>query len=42
MINRLKSLRAVAPHYDKKAHVLHGTVVVAAIRLWLNPWNAAG
>ncbi|MEV8563930.1 IS5 family transposase [Streptomyces sp. NPDC051917] len=35
MINRLKGFRAVATRYDKRAYVFHGTVVVAAIRLWL-------
>lgn len=36
-INRLKSFRAVATRYDKWAYVFHGTVTVAAIRLWLHP-----
>jgi transposase len=36
-INRLKSFRAVATRYDKRAYVFHGTVTVAAIRLWLRP-----
>lgn len=36
-INRLKSFRAVATRYDKRAYVCHGTVTVAAIRLWLHP-----
>jgi transposase len=35
MINRLKSFRAVATRHDKRAYVFHGTVTVAAIRLWL-------
>ncbi|WP_245685761.1 IS5 family transposase, partial [Streptomyces yerevanensis] len=34
-INRLKNFRAVATRYDKRAYVFHGTVTVAAIRLWL-------
>ncbi len=34
-INRLKSFRAVATRFDKQAYVFHGTVTVAAIRLWL-------
>jgi len=34
-INRLKSFRAVATRYDKRAYVFHGTVALAAIRLWL-------
>ncbi|THA99006.1 IS5 family transposase [Streptomyces sp. LRa12] len=34
-INRLKSFRAVATRFDKRAYVFHGTVTVAAIRLWL-------
>jgi transposase len=35
LINRLKGFRAVATRYDKRAYVFHGTVTVAAIRLWL-------
>ncbi|HSY00202.1 MAG TPA: transposase, partial [Streptomyces sp.] len=34
-INRLKSFRAVATRYDKRAYVFHGTVTVATISLWL-------
>ncbi|MFE3646203.1 IS5 family transposase [Streptomyces sp. NPDC059169] len=34
-INLLKNFRAVATRYDKRAYVFHGTVTVAAIRLWL-------
>ncbi len=34
-INKLKSFRAVATRYDKRAYTFHGTVPVAAIRLWL-------
>ncbi|MFJ3284888.1 IS5 family transposase [Streptomyces sp. NPDC086669] len=34
-INRLKTFRAVATRYDKRAYVFHGTVTVASIRLWL-------
>lgn len=34
-INALKNSRAVATRYDEGAHVFHGTVTVAAIRLWL-------
>ncbi len=34
-INALKGLRAVATRYDKRAFVFHGTVTVAAIRLWI-------
>ncbi|WP_405891710.1 IS5 family transposase [Streptomyces sp. NBC_00133] len=34
-INRLKNFRAVATRYDKRAYIFHGTVTVAAIRLWL-------
>lgn len=34
-INRLKVVRAVATRFDKRAHVFHGTVTVAAIRLRL-------
>jgi transposase len=36
-MNRLKNLRAVAARHDKRACVFHGTVTVAAIRLWLRP-----
>ncbi|MFF5486090.1 IS5 family transposase [Streptomyces virginiae] len=36
-INRLKTFRAVATRYDKRAYVFHGTVTVSAIRLWLRP-----
>nr|WP_128807350.1 IS5 family transposase [Streptomyces sp. Termitarium-T10T-6] len=36
-INALKNSRAVATRYDKRAYVFHGTVTVAAIRLWLRP-----
>lgn len=34
-INRLKNSRAVATRHDKRAHVFHGTVTAAAVRLWL-------
>ncbi|WP_405828265.1 IS5 family transposase [Streptomyces sp. NBC_01176] len=36
-INRFKNFRAVATRYDKRAYVFHGTVAIAAIRLWLRP-----
>lgn len=36
-INRLKTFRAVATRYDKRAYVFHGTVTVASICLWLHP-----
>ncbi|MGW7594286.1 IS5 family transposase [Streptomyces rubiginosohelvolus] len=36
-INRLKNFRALATRYDKRAYVFHGTVTLAAIRLWLRP-----
>ncbi|QES18993.1 DUF4158 domain-containing protein [Streptomyces venezuelae] len=36
-INRLKNSRAVATRYDKRAFVFHGTITIAAIRLWLRP-----
>lgn len=36
LINKLKSNRAVATRFDKRAFVFHGTVTVAAIRLWLH------
>lgn len=34
-VNALKASRAVATRYDERAHVFHGTVTLAAIRLWL-------
>jgi len=34
-VNALKAPRAVATRYDKRAYVFHGTVTLAAIRLWL-------
>ncbi|MDI2131360.1 IS5/IS1182 family transposase, partial [Yinghuangia seranimata] len=34
---RLKAFRAVATRYDQRAYVFHGTVTLAAIRLWLRP-----
>ncbi|MFJ8387807.1 IS5 family transposase [Streptomyces sp. NPDC094438] len=34
-IKRLKNFRAVATRFDKRAYIFHGTVTVAAIRLWL-------
>ncbi|WP_405790912.1 IS5 family transposase [Streptomyces sp. NBC_01367] len=34
-INALKNSRAVATRYDKRAYIFHGSVTVAAIRLWL-------
>ncbi|MFE6064501.1 IS5 family transposase [Streptomyces sp. NPDC056431] len=34
-INALKGFRAVATRFDKRAYVFHGTVTVAALRLWL-------
>lgn len=34
-INRLKNSRAVVTRYDKRAYVFHGTVTIAAVRLWL-------
>ncbi len=36
-INALKGFRAVATRFDKRAYIFHGTVAVAAIRLWLRP-----
>lgn len=35
LINRLKINRAVATRLDKRAYVLHCTVTIAAVRLWL-------
>ncbi|WJV47104.1 IS5 family transposase [Streptomyces flavofungini] len=34
-INGLKGFRAVATRFEKRAYVFHGTVTVAALRLWL-------
>lgn len=34
-VRRLKQSRAIATRYDKRAYVFHGSVAVAAIRLWL-------
>lgn len=34
-INALKDFRAVATRFDKTAYIFHGTVTVAALRLWL-------
>ena len=34
-INALKNFRAVATRFDKRAYVFHGTITVAAVRLWL-------
>ncbi|WP_392675968.1 IS5 family transposase [Streptomyces sp. LN785] len=34
-INALKGFRAGATRFEKRAYVFHGTVTVAAIRLWL-------
>ncbi|GAA1302528.1 IS5 family transposase [Streptomyces sanglieri] len=34
-INTLKNFRAVATRFDKRAFIFHGTVTVAAVRLWL-------
>lgn len=34
-INALKSFRAVATRFVKRAYVFYGTVTVASIRLWL-------
>ncbi|KUM67405.1 IS5 family transposase [Streptomyces curacoi] len=36
-VNALKSSRAVATRFDKRAYVFQGTVTLAAIRLWLRP-----
>ncbi|AJC58773.1 IS1647-like transposase [Streptomyces sp. 769] len=30
----MKNFRAVATRFDERAHIFHGTVTVAAIRLW--------
>ncbi|WP_078912778.1 IS5 family transposase [Streptomyces sp. NRRL S-646] len=34
-INQLKSFRAVATRFEERDYVFHGTVAVAAVRLWL-------
>jgi transposase len=34
-INARKGFRAVATRFDKRAYIFHGTVTVAAIRLWV-------
>lgn len=34
-INALKNSRAVATRFDKRAYIFHGTVTLAAVRLWL-------
>lgn len=34
-IKQLKSFRAVATRFDKRAYIFHGTVTVAAVWLWL-------
>ncbi|GGU49636.1 hypothetical protein GCM10010289_82720 [Streptomyces violascens] len=34
-VGALKQSRAVATRYDKRAYIFHGTVTLAAIRLWL-------
>ncbi len=34
-INRLKQFRAVATRYDKRGHILLGTVTIAALVIWL-------
>ncbi|MEU1820251.1 IS5 family transposase [Streptomyces roseifaciens] len=36
-IHALKGFRAVASRFDQRAYVFHGTVTVAAMRLWLRP-----
>lgn len=36
-MNAPKGFRALATRYDKRAYLFHGTVTVAAIRLWLRP-----
>lgn len=36
-IDRLKQNRVVPTRYDKRAYVFHGTITIAAIRLWLQP-----
>lgn len=35
LIGKLKINRAVATRFEKRAYVFHGTVTLAAIRLWL-------
>ncbi|WP_116209137.1 IS5 family transposase [Streptomyces olivoreticuli] len=36
-INALKGFRAVATRFNERVYIFHGTVTVAAIRLWLRP-----
>ncbi|MFD3473022.1 IS5 family transposase [Streptomyces sp. NPDC058682] len=36
-INRLKTFRAVATRFDKRAYIYLGTVTVAALVIWLRP-----
>ncbi|MET7975663.1 hypothetical protein ABZW44_22005 [Streptomyces mirabilis] len=35
-----QNFRAVATRYEMRAYVFHGTVTVAAIRIWLRPGSA--
>jgi transposase len=35
-INRLKQCRGLATHYEKRAAIYHGLVVIASIVLWLD------
>lgn len=37
LMARLKAHRAVATRFDKRAFVYHGSVTLAALRLWLRP-----
>lgn len=39
-INLLNDFRALATRHDKRAYVFHGTVTLAAIRLWLRARSA--
>lgn len=34
-IGRLKQFRAVATRYDKRGYVFHGTIILAALAIWL-------
>lgn len=37
MRQALKHSRAVATRFDKRAYILHGTVTLVSIKLWLRP-----
>jgi hypothetical protein len=41
-MNALKGFRPAATRYDKRGFVIHGTVTLAAIRLWIRQRSADG